>query len=87
MPVRTTVYLDAEVLELVRRHVPERGLSRFINRTLAEKAEALERKRRFEAASGSSIEELMIDGYKASWTEQGDVDRDWRVVETEGWPD
>ena len=78
MPVRTTVYLDAEVLELVRRHVPERGLSRFINRTLAEKAEALERKR---------IEELLIEGYKASWTEQGDVDRDWRVVETEGWPD
>jgi hypothetical protein len=78
MPVRTTVYLDAAVLELVRRHVPERGLSRFINRALAEKAEALERER---------IEELMIEGYKASWTEQGDVDRDWRAVETEGWPE
>jgi len=78
MSVRTTVYLDAEVLELVQRHVPERGLNRFINRTLAEKAEALERKR---------TEMLMIEGYRASWTEQSDVDQEWRVVETEGWPD
>jgi hypothetical protein len=36
MPVRTTVYLDERVLEQVRRHVPERGLSRFINQMLAE---------------------------------------------------
>jgi len=78
MSVRTTVYLDAEVLELVKRHVPERGLSRFINPTLAEKAEALERKR---------TEMLIIEGYRASWTEQSDVDQEWRVVETEGWPD
>lgn len=51
MPVRTTVYLDAEVLER------------------------------------KQIEELMIEGYKASWIEQRDVDQDWRVVETEEWTD
>ena len=69
MPVRTTLHLDEQVLESVRRYVPACGLSRFINQTLAEKAEAMERKR---------IEDLMVEGYRASWLEQRDAEEDWR---------
>jgi hypothetical protein len=43
---------------------------------LAEKTEAMERKR---------IEDLMVEGYGASWSEQRDVDEDWRAIETGQW--
>jgi hypothetical protein len=78
MPVRTTVYLEEDVLERVRKHVPERGLSKFINQTLAEKAETLERKR---------IEELAIEGYIATREDRAELAQDWEVVDLEGWPD
>ncbi len=78
MAVRTTVYLDEQVLERVRRHVPPRGLSKLINEMLNEQAEAFERKR---------IEDLMAEGYVATRRDREELARDWEAVDLEGWPD
>jgi metal-responsive CopG/Arc/MetJ family transcriptional regulator len=77
MAVRTTVNLDEGLLERLRRFVPQRGLSRFVNQAMAEKVEALERQ---------AIEASMVEGYLASWEEQKDIDEDWGVSDIEGWP-
>lgn len=45
MSVRTTVQIDEEVFDRLRRLVPPRGLSRFINEAVAEKVEAMEHER------------------------------------------
>ena len=78
MTSRTTVHLDEEVLARVRRHVPRRGLSRFVNEAIAEKIDALERR---------AIEAAMIEGYRASAEDQRSVDDDWRGLEADGWPE
>ncbi|MBI2940067.1 MAG: hypothetical protein HYY04_06465 [Chloroflexi bacterium] len=77
MPVKTTIYLDEELLGRVRRLLPSRGLNRFINEALAEKVDALERQQ---------IEQAMREGYLASQRERADLDRDWEAVDVEGWP-
>lgn len=80
MPVRTTVYLEEEVLERVRRVVPPRGLSQFINEALVEKTETLERQ---------AIEQAMKEGYLATGRTAGDreaLSADWEAVDTESWP-
>jgi len=76
--IRTTVHLDEDVIARVRRRVPQRGLSRFVNEAITEKIEALERR---------EIEAAMIEGYQASQEDQRDVDEDWRALEVEGWPE
>jgi Arc/MetJ family transcription regulator len=75
--VRTTVHLDESVIARVRRRVPQRGLSRFVNEAVAEKIATLERQ---------ETEAEMIEGYKASAEDQRDVDDDWRTLEADGWP-
>ncbi len=78
MTIRTTVHLDEDVLARVRRRVPQRGLSRFVNQAMTEKIEALEQR---------EIEAAMIEGYLASGEDQRDVDDDWRALEVEEWPE
>ena len=78
MPVRTTVHLEEDVLVRVRQLVPSRGLSRFINETLAEKLDALEREQ---------IEQEMREGYIATREDRAALNEDWGVLDTEGWPE
>lgn len=78
MATRTTVYLDEEVLQRVRRHVPARGLSQLINDLLAERASELER---------AELEARMREGYIATRSERQNVLADWHVVDTEAWPE
>ncbi|MBI3979235.1 MAG: hypothetical protein HY331_13715 [Chloroflexi bacterium] len=77
MGVRTTIQLDEELLARLRRLLPPRSLNRFINEAVAEKVAELERQR---------IEQAMKEGYLATQDERVEVDRDWQVVDVEGWP-
>lgn len=78
MAVRTTIYLDEVLLARVRELVPPRGLNRFLNDAVADKVRLLERQR---------IEEEMKEGYLATRQERADLNRDWEVVDLEGWPE
>ncbi len=78
MPVRTTVYVDEELLGRARRLVPPRHLNRLINEALAEKVEALERR---------EVERAMKEGYVATDTERAELSRDWEAADLEGWPE
>ena len=78
MAVRTTIHLDEELLARLRRIVPQRGLSQFINATLAEKVAALERQQ---------VELAMREGYLATRRDRAALNEDWQVVDTEGWPE
>lgn len=77
MSVRTTIYLDEHLLERMKRLLPPRQLNRFVNDVLAEKVDTLER---------AEIEKAMREGYVAVDRERQDLEKDWEVVETEGWP-
>jgi hypothetical protein len=78
MAVRTTVHLDERLLLRVRRLVPERGLSRFINEAVAAKADEVERER---------VEAEMKEGYLATRTERAALNKDWGAIDTERWPE
>jgi hypothetical protein len=78
MPIRTTVHLQEDLLVRVRQLVPSRGLSRFINETLAEKLDALEREQ---------VEAAMREGYIATRGDRAALNEDWGVLDTEGWPE
>lgn len=77
MSARTTVYLDESLLTRLRRFVPPRGLSPLINSLLSEQTA------RFEQAE---IEALMREGYIATRQERLVLNREWQVVDGEGWP-
>ncbi len=78
MPVRTTIHLDESLLTRVRQLVPNRGLSRFINETLTEKLDALERQR---------IEDAMREGYIATREDRAALNQDWGALDTVDWPE
>ncbi len=78
MVVRTTLYVDEEVLERARHHVGERGLSRFVNEVLAEKLDALAKHR---------IAEAMREGYIATREERVTLNDDWHMIDGEQWPE
>jgi hypothetical protein len=74
---RTTIYLDESILLRVRRFVPARGLSQLVNTLLAEHIRQLEQ---------AAIEEQMREGYIATRQERQALNRDWEVIDGEGWP-
>lgn len=78
MTTRTTVYLDETVLSRLRHFVPSRGLSQLVNELLAERLARLEQ---------TEIEALMQEGYIATRQERLELNRDWQVVDGEGWPE
>jgi hypothetical protein len=78
MITKTTVSLDESLLARLRPFVPQRGLSRFINEVLAEKLAALEREQ---------VAAEMREGYLATRADRDALANDWRVVDTEGWPE
>lgn len=77
MTTRTTIYLDDSLLLRIRRYIPQRGLSQFVNEML------LERIAQFEQAE---IEAQMREGYLATRQERQEINADWQVVDEEGWP-
>lgn len=77
MAARTTLHIDEDLLARLRRFVPQRRLSRFVNETLSEKLASLERR---------EIEPAMKAGYLAARDDRAEIDEDWSVVDTEAWP-
>ena len=77
MTTRTTVYLDEVLMERVRRYIPQRGLSQFVNELLLERIAQLEQ---------AEIEAQMREGYLATRQERQEVNHDWQVIDGEGWP-
>lgn len=78
MAVRTTVQIDDALMERVRRLVPSRGFSQFVNEALQARADLIEREQR---------ERAMIEGYLATRDDREVLARDWEAVEGESWPD
>lgn len=77
MNTRTTIYLDEVVLSRIRRYVPSRGLSQFVNALLQEQIAQFEQ---------AEIEAQMREGYLATRQERQALNNDWQVVDGEGWP-
>jgi Arc/MetJ family transcription regulator len=74
---RTTVQIDEALMARVRRLVPPRGFSRFVNEALAARAESLERER---------LEAEMREGYRATRDDRQALNADWGTVDGENWP-
>ncbi len=77
MSLRTTIYLDEGVIERVRRHIPQRGLSQLINDLLQQKAAELEE---------AEIAAQMREGYLATNQDRIALNEDWQGIDGEGWP-
>lgn len=77
MSTRTTIHLDAALIERARRFVPQRGLSQLLNELLAERVAQLEQ---------AELEAIMREGYLAVREERQALANDWKAVDDEGWP-
>ena len=75
MPVRLNITIDEDVHERLKRELPAKGISRFIN-------EAVRARLR-------PSREALDDAYKAASREQWrrSEAREWSVTDTEGWPE
>ena len=74
MPVRLNITIDQDVHERLKRELPAKGISRFIN-------EAIRARLR-------PSRKVLDDGYKAAAREpwrKGEA-REWGAIEVEGWP-
>lgn len=75
MPVRLNITIDEDLHERLRRELPPKGISRFIN-------EAIRARLR-------PSREALDEGYQAAAREpwrRSDA-RDWSVTEVEDWPE
>jgi hypothetical protein len=75
MPVRLNITIDEDLHDRLKRELPAKGISRFIN-------EAVRARLR-------PSREALDDAYKAASRESWrrlDA-REWRATETEGWPE
>lgn len=77
MTTRTTIYLDQSLLTRVRRFIPPRGLSKFVNELLLQQVIQLEQ---------AEIDAQMREGYLATLEEREELNHDWQIVDGEAWP-
>jgi len=77
MTLRTTVYLDENVLERLHRYIPRRSFSQLVNELLAMKLAELEQ---------AILETEMREGYLATRQERTEFAQEWQAVDNEGWP-
>jgi hypothetical protein len=75
MPVRLNITIDEDVHERLKRELPAKGISRFIN-------EAVRARLR-------PSRETLDEAYKAASREgwRRSTAREWRATEAEGWPE
>jgi Arc/MetJ family transcription regulator len=78
MGVRTTVHIDDELMARVRQIVPSRGFNQFVNEALAARADAIEREH---------LDREMMEGYLATRDDRAELNRDWEIIDGEGWPE
>lgn len=77
MATRTTITLDDQLHARLKQLTGPRGMSRFINETLAEKIQRVEHEK---------IEALMKAGYLATKSDRAELNADWGAVDIEEWP-
>lgn len=90
LTVRTTLELDEELLLRLRRFVPPRGLSRFLNQALAEKIALLEQRERESNPAGWAARfepepRLVAAGAVAELADGEQPDSAWYALDPEGW--
>jgi hypothetical protein len=75
MPIRLNITIDNDVHERLKRELPAKGISRFIN-------EAVRARLR-------PSREALDDAYKAAAKERWrhSEAREWNVTDAEGWPE
>lgn len=78
MAVKTTVYLNEELAEQIRRLTGARKVNQFINEALWEKLNELEAQR---------LEAEMKAGYLATGRERAELDADWSALDVDRWPE
>lgn len=77
MSVRTTVQIDDALMGRVRKLVPPRGFSRFVNEALLARTDAIEREQ---------LDRELIEGYIATRADREELAQDWQIVDGESWP-
>lgn len=77
MNARTTIYIEGELLVGLKKHIPERGLSRLVNTLLAERLAQLDR---------MALEAEMREGYLDTARDREELNADWQTVDGELWP-
>lgn len=75
MPVRLNITIDEDVHERLKRELPAKGISRFINDAVR--------------ARLRPSREVLDDAYKTAVRESWRILEacDWEITDTEGWPD
>jgi hypothetical protein len=75
MPIRLNITIDNDVHERLKRELPAKGISRFIN-------EAVRARLR---PSRDALDDAYQAAAKERWR-QSDA-REWNATDTEGWPE
>ncbi len=78
MSIRTTIHFDEELYAKLKQLTAPRRMSEFINKTLWEKIQQLEKQ---------DIETAMKEGYLATKKDRAILNQEWQSVDTEGWPE
>ena len=75
MPVRLNIIMEEEVYKRLKRQVPAKRMSAFINEAVRTKLRPGKR--------------ALDDAYKAAQKEawRNTLSKDWAVTDTEGWPE
>lgn len=76
MTQKTTIYLDSGIVERMRRFMPQRGISQFVNELLQQRVAELER---------AEIELQMREGYLATHEDRAVLNEEWQRIDGEGW--
>lgn len=74
--MRTTIVLDDTVYEKLKKSIPQRKISSFINQVIREK---------FVEAEENALAKKMKEGYLNTRKDRKELEKDWDRILAEGW--
>jgi Arc/MetJ family transcription regulator len=74
MPVRLNITIDEDVHQRLKRELPAKGISRFINNAVRARLRP----------SREALDEAYAAAAREPWRTEA---RDWTPTDTEGWPE
>lgn len=74
--MRTTIVLDDTVYEKLKKSIPQRKISSFINQLIREK---------FANAEENVLVKKMKEGYLNTRKDRKELEKDWDRILAEGW--
>jgi hypothetical protein len=83
MASKVTVDIDDELYARLRQSMSDLDLDRFIVEAVTQKVTALEERR----TERERIRQAMREGYLATAADRAELNKDWGVVDIEGWPE